>query len=120
MSNFSLFECENTVVRDYPSPDLSKRFVVFERSCGATTGFSTQISLLSGSDPLENEAGDTFTADTDDGKAPAGPGGGPEVRVTWLGADSARIEYHPSARVFKAERGVRGIAVEYQKFDVLR
>jgi hypothetical protein len=34
--------CGNEILAESLSPDGSKKFVVFQRSCGATTGFSTQ------------------------------------------------------------------------------
>ncbi|HMA80026.1 MAG TPA: hypothetical protein VKR81_04015, partial [Candidatus Binatia bacterium] len=39
--------CLNQIFKESVSPDESKKFVVFQRSCGATTGFSTHASLIS-------------------------------------------------------------------------
>ena len=94
--------CANTVLGDVASPDGRRHAVVFERDCGATTGFSTQVSVL----PRGREArggGNVFVADDDRGAAPSGPGGGPAVRVRWLDRRTLEVRYHPSARVFKSE-----------------
>lgn len=105
--------CGNEVILESPSPDREKRLVVFERNCGATTDFSTQASVLSISAPLPNEKGNLFISDTGQGAAPAGPGGGPGVTVTWESARSVVLIYHPKARVFKSESDVGGVQVRY-------
>ena len=94
--------CENTVLQDIPSPDGRRHAVVFERSCGATTGFSTQVSVV----PSAREArggGNVFSADTDHGKAPSGSGGGPVVTARWIDRRTLEIAYDSAARVFGHE-----------------
>src|SRR5437016_6247727 len=72
--------CENRVLAEVPSPDGRHRVVVFERSCGATTAFSTQVSVLPAEGALGGGTGNVLIADTDRGQAPVGPGRGPDVR----------------------------------------
>jgi hypothetical protein len=93
--------CGNTVLKSLSSPDGKLKAVVFERDCGATTGFSTQLSVLGAGDPLPNDEGNIFIADTDHGAAPAGPGGGPAINVLWEGPRKLLIELHSGARRFK-------------------
>ena len=38
--------CENTVLQTSVSPDKSFKVIVFERLCGATTGFNRQCAIL--------------------------------------------------------------------------
>jgi hypothetical protein len=64
--------CANDLLTEIPSPDGALKAVVFQRDCGATTSFSTQISILWTNRPLPNETGNLFVADTDHGKAPRG------------------------------------------------
>jgi hypothetical protein len=86
---------------------------VFGRDCGATTDFSTQVSMIEAGAPLSKSAGNLFIADTDHGKIAAGPGGGPAVQVRWLSEDRLEVAYPKGARVFKQEP-VRGkVTVEY-------
>ena len=106
--------CGNDVVSEVPSPGGTHRIVVFQRDCGATTGFSTQVSLLSGRKRLPNEPGNLFRADTDRGRAPSGPGGGPAVQVRWLDEHRVLLVHHPAVRVFHAERKRDGVQVEYR------
>lgn len=105
--------CANSVLAEVGSPNGQFKAVVFERDCGATTDFSTQVSVLSASDSLENHGGNVFVADSDHGKAPRGPGGGPDVRVTWLSDQRLRIEHHSLARVFKSEPRRKNVDIEY-------
>lgn len=103
----------NTVILEAVAPDQKFKAVVFERDCGATTDFSTQVSILSAADVLSNESGNVFVADADHGRAPRGPGGGPDIRVSWRSDQRLRIAHHPSVRIFKSEPLKNGIEVEY-------
>jgi hypothetical protein len=58
-------DCGNDLVKEVRSPDGQMNAVVFQRDCGATTGFSTQVSLLSSNKSLPNESGNLFVATTD-------------------------------------------------------
>lgn len=104
--------CENTIVQELVSPDGKKKVVVFERSCGATTGFSTQVSILPAS-AHARDAGNAFTADTNHGAAPAAEWGGPPVEVKWLTSRDVSLRHHPNARAFTREDVVDGIRIKY-------
>jgi hypothetical protein len=98
--------CANEVLQTGLSPDGRLKAVVFERDCGATTDFSTQVSVLPAGEKLPNDGGNVFTADCDHGAAPSGPGGGPRVDIAWTGARSLIIWHHPKARFFGAEKRI--------------
>jgi hypothetical protein len=106
--------CANEELQTIVAPDGKRKAIVFERDCGTTTGFSTQVSLLSANDKLRNESGNTFIADTDHGKAPSGPGGGPEVNLQWTGEREIVVKYDNSARVFRSEQSVDGVMIRYE------
>ena len=55
--------CANTVITSSTSPNEKLKVVLFERSCGATTGFSSQISLLESGEDLSNEPGNIYIAE---------------------------------------------------------
>ena len=59
--------CGNDVLAEVPSPDRRFRLVAFNRDCGATTGFSTQVSLLKLHEALPNSEGNVFISDAADG-----------------------------------------------------
>ncbi len=105
--------CGNEIISQLPSPDGKRKVVVFQRDCGASTGFSTQVSVLAANTPLPNKGGNLFIADTDHDAAPSGPGGGPSVKVVWENAQSIALTHHPRARVFEAETEVGGVQARY-------
>ena len=90
-------DCLNTELERHPSPDGRFDAVIFERGCGATTGFSTQVSVLPRREPPE-EAGNLFIATAGDRPVVLGRWGGPLVRVRWHGPDALVIERDPAAR----------------------
>jgi hypothetical protein len=106
--------CANEPLGEALSPDGARKAVVFQRDCGATTGFSTQVSVIASSSTLGNSSGNVFVADADHGSAPAGPGGGPWVSVHWLAADQLVVRHHPATRVFKAAPQVRAVHIRYE------
>ena len=75
--------CDNRILQELPDPTGTTKAVIFQRSCGPFGGTSTQISVLPMSTQRLIAGGNTFSADTADGSAPALPSGGPPVVVTW-------------------------------------
>jgi len=110
---FSVGGCENEIVSEIPNPDKTLKVVIFQRSCGATTGFSTQISVLQISKSLPDDSGNIFVADTNNGRARSAAWGGPEAKVYWETSRKLVVEHQIMARVFKAEKQINGVAIEY-------
>src|SRR5687767_14406824 len=73
--------CANDILSEARSPDGRARAIVFRRSCGATTGFSTQVSVVRGTEPLPNDPGNVFVADPLRSEAGSAPD--PAVKVRW-------------------------------------
>ncbi len=118
ISDFSLSgECRNETVSELNAPGNAVKYVVFQRNCGATTGFSTQVSLIKVGETLKNEGGNIFIADTNHDRAPSGVGGGPEVRIKWVSDTHLQIHHHQLARVFLAERTIDGMRIDYETFN---
>lgn len=86
---------------------------MFQRDCGATTGFSTQISIVSPDEDFAG-AGNAFRADDDHGAAAAGPWGGPWVEMKWLAENHLLVEYAAESRVFEQADHVNGVRVTYK------
>lgn len=55
--------CGNHLHKEYSSPEKSYKAVIFQRDCGATTGFSTQISIISAEQELGNAKGNIYIID---------------------------------------------------------
>ena len=107
--------CANRVLSVVPSPNNELQAVVFERDCGATTDFSTQVSVLRRDAPLPNDGGNVLVVDTNHGSAPSGPGGGPEVTVRWVAGDSLTIQFHSRVRIFHQVSVVGTVQVVYSR-----
>jgi hypothetical protein len=90
--------CDNRIVGQIPSPDGRRRAVVFARECGTTKDARTHISVMPAAREPSGD-GNVFVADTDHGRAPAGPGGGPQVRVRWFDRRTLEIRYDGRAHV---------------------
>ncbi|MBW8303668.1 MAG: hypothetical protein K0M78_06955 [Brevundimonas sp.] len=105
--------CANEVATRIEAPGNRRSAVVFERNCGTTTGFSTQISILAArAEPAG--AGNVFVADDDHGTAAAASWGGPWAETVWLDADHLLIRYDSRARVFTRNAEVSGVRITYQ------
>jgi hypothetical protein len=86
--------CGNRILKTIPSPDGRLNAVIFERDCGATTGFSTQLSVLSAADTLPNDPGNLFC-------------GGDYVDVFWSSNRRLVVKYPHAADKSLSERQVR-------------
>ncbi|MBL9172799.1 MAG: hypothetical protein JNL10_04630 [Verrucomicrobiales bacterium] len=95
-------ECVNDVRQVVDSPDGRKKIVVFSRNCGATTGFSTQVSILESMQTLPDQGGNAFIADKGTAK------------VSWKANGDILVLLDPGVRVFKKERTVSGVSIEYR------
>ncbi|NCQ48226.1 MAG: hypothetical protein GW800_05015 [Sphingomonadales bacterium] len=105
--------CSNEVVTRIISPDGQREAVMFQRDCGATTGFSTQISVLESGDPLSG-GGNTFRADDDHGAARIGAWGGSWAEMNWLSTDQLLIRYAANSRLFEQDTDVSGVEIIYE------
>src|ERR1043166_8245063 len=105
--------CTNSPVGEYWSPTYVRRLVVFERSCGSTTGFSTQVSLLPASRDWPRGVGNVFVADDDHGSESLGERHTLKLTALWLTEDRVLISYSAKARVFRRQSEVNGVAIQY-------
>jgi hypothetical protein len=108
--------CGNALVKEVRSPNGKMKAVIFQRDCGATTGFSTQVSLLSSNKSLPNEGGNLFVATTDHGNAPAGAWGGPIVELLWTDDANLLLRYDKRAGLSKREESLDGVNIRYETF----
>jgi hypothetical protein len=114
---FALFTsdpCANTELAVAVAPGGAHRAVVFQRDCGATSGFSTQVSVLPLGAALPDAGGAVFVGDTDHGRAPARLGGGPAVGLVWRDDRTLVIRHHRLARVFRSEPRAGSVEIRYE------
>jgi disulfide bond formation protein DsbB len=95
--------CGNTVLAESRSPDGQWKAIVFGRSCGATTGVSTQVSILPLSSDLPNESGNVCAV-----------GAFPKVDVHWQSNRDLIVKHHAGAKVFPVNETLQGINIKYE------
>jgi hypothetical protein len=76
---------------------------VFTRDCGATTGFSTQLSVVS-SGQLPEGSGNALVLD---GSVP--------LKLSWPSSNSLSVSGLGQAKVFHETAQVNGVGVSYGK-----
>ena len=104
--------CSNAVVAQVKSPDGLRTAFLFERDCGATTDFTTQVAVLR-AESLPDSAGNVFVADSDHGAAPGAAWGGPPAEIRWVDNSTLEVRYHRNARTFKKVEAIDGISARY-------
>lgn len=97
-----LFEdlCGNEVVQETASPNKEKVAYYFVRSCGATTGFSYQLSILDKETVLENIPGNTFISDE-------------EFDFRWIDDKRIQVSYKRSSEISEMRKSIMDVDVEY-------
>jgi hypothetical protein len=108
--------CGNTVVSSKEAPDARHSAVLFQRDCGTTTGFSTQISVLNAGKRLSG-AGNAFIANDERGAARAGAWGGPWAELVWLSPSRLLVRYDAKARVFYRRETVSGVQITFEPVE---
>ena len=104
--------CENTEVKREMSGDGKHVAVMYQRDCGATTGFSTQISIIAKNEKLSG-GGNTYVADSDHGLAFPGEWGGPWADMQWLSPQHLQVRYADRSRMFEQDDSVSGVRITY-------
>lgn len=106
--------CGNTVIDRADAPDGLHSAWLFERNCGATTGFSTQVSVLDAGAELSG-SGNAFVADNGEGTAVEGDWGAPWAELSWIGNNHLLIRYAAGSRMFEQGRQVSGVRISYRQ-----
>ncbi len=103
----SLYDCGNDIYQRLDSRDRSYKILKYSRDCGATTGVSTQISLLPFKKELSNEeSGNVFVCDAYISDS--------MVKVQWVDDSSVLIIYNKGLEVFKKNSTINGITIKYK------
>lgn len=105
--------CNNVEIARAASPSGELTAVMFNRNCGATTSFSTQISIVAGGQEA-SDIGNIFRADTDHGKAQTGHWGGPWAEMKWLAPDRLTIRYAKGARLFEQQKAFEDVEITFE------
>jgi len=100
--------CGNDFMYEVASPGKIRKVVVFHRSCGATTGFSTQASILADKEELKNEAGNLFSAGEQQTSG--------RIEIEWLNDHSLVVSHSKVIQLSHDTSEVDGVKVVYRTF----
>ena len=98
--------CRNEINLELMSPDKKHKAIIFQRDCGATTGFSTQVSIIKSIEELPNESGNVLTSDghpNDNG-----------YKLKWLGNENILISNTQNNRIHFKEQTIGAISISYE------
>jgi hypothetical protein len=104
------FSCGDEVTQRAVSPDGQRVAVSFVRNCGATTDFSTHVTLANAGEKAD-ESDAIFVAQA--GSAPRTPQGGPRAQLHWLGPKRLLIAYDSGAEVAFQVIRARDVTIDY-------
>ncbi len=110
--------CANHVVADATSPTSNLRAVIFGRDCGATTGFSTQVSLIDLHAGTPAGKGNIFVADDNHGTVSLDANRTIPLKTSWTSDHHLIISYPGNARVFLKRSEYRGVRIAYEVLPV--
>ena len=97
--------CANQIYQEVYSADRTLKAVVFQRDCGATTGFSTQVSVLPAGETLGNDvAGNLYIAN--------GRPADSRLVLQWTSQRSMLIQGHVTDAI-KQETMIEDVVVSY-------
>ena len=112
--------CANKGVKLLDSPDGTKRAVLFVRDCGATTGWSTQVAIVSPGN-VPTGIGNAFTTSDKTGGVALGDwysAWGSWADIEWTGPASLTVRYAVGSNIIKAKKQVKGVSITYQETTV--
>jgi len=107
--------CGNEILQIAFSPDEKRKAVIFLRDCGATTGYSTQISLLDAQEELPPKKGNSFIADSNHGQAQTGMRDELDIYLQWAHNKELIVKYDKRARVFRSKQSADGVTIKYEQ-----
>ena len=105
--------CSNQTVTSLQSPDGKHRAVLFMRECGATTDYTTQVSIVPSAWPF-HDTGNVLVADAYDRDARRGPWGGPWAQIAWVSAQELLVTYDARSRIFTKNAAAHGVRITYR------
>jgi hypothetical protein len=94
--------CGNEIASRTASANGKLDVVVYNRNCGATTGFNTQVSIV----PTGQEPKGSGTVLILDGTVP--------LKVNWTSETSLTLFGMRSARVFHKAKQSKGVTISYE------
>jgi len=95
--------CENERISSVQSPSGNLTAVIFNRNCGATTGFNTQVSVVKASEKLPDDGGNVLIL-----------GDSHDLKVKWKSETELLIYGAGQGQSFKKDRSISGVSILYE------
>lgn len=92
------------------SSNQKLRAVIYQFDCGATTPFTTQVSILNPDEAIPYHGGNVFTAY---GGSREGAWRGPFTEIAWLSDTKLKVSYVSDAVIQERKKKYKGIDIEY-------
>jgi hypothetical protein len=96
--------CANDPIIEIPSTDGSVSAWIFVRDCGATTSWSTQVSILKKGKGPPVDGGNAFVIDRKS-----------QVIATWHEPNHVTIAFERTGHIFVQESNVAGVSISYEQ-----
>jgi hypothetical protein len=98
--------CANEIEQSVVSASGEFKALAFQRDCGATTGFSTHVSVLRASRTLPNDDGNAFICTPTRTASRS-------VVLSWSAPHRLKISYSKGVQVFRKASNVGEVTIEY-------
>jgi hypothetical protein len=105
-SSFSLVDCSNELAVEKISPNKSFIATVFERDCGATTGYATWVTIRKSSERFNPEYQKAVLV-------LAGKNDANNIDLKWSKEDSLLIRF-TNAKVFHQDKMFGNVIINYE------
>ena len=105
--------CGNEFVSAHASPDGRLKAVVFVRSCGATTPFVTEMSVLPADAGLPQDSANALIISDNPDRPIQRSAPAIEVRVKWDSNSHLNVLFPLAAAVYKHVERVGAVSIEY-------
>ena len=107
LSRWDFWGCENELVQAVHSPDGALQAVIFQRDCGATTGYNRQVVILRASERFPRRVAlRSFFA----------PEGQPKIEAVWEGSRQLRIRYESGFNIVVKQAPEQQISATFETF----
>lgn len=103
------WDCKNRLFQTVPSPDSKLKVVVYQRTCGATTGFNRQLAVLRSNQAFPSKARLDYFFDI---------AGEPKIQVIWKSNTDLLIRHESSGKIYTASPTNGSIAIKYEQYTL--
>lgn len=102
--------CGLDIASELISPDGQYKAYIYQFDCGATTPFTSNVTVLENNAKLEYKSGNLFSAY---GGSKTGSWHGPYTEVEWVADNKLSISYIADAVVTKKKKSVGEVSAKY-------